>query len=464
GFAEGRFEVLGLRNRFAPEITAAISAVSRSANALFIGAVAVAGLAALGHLIVTDYPLSQLVDHVVTGIPFLDPAGLSLAIFFLGLAAVGWFVGIRWVRLGLTGLGLGLLIYSASFEIALPVVAVAWGVLTVVSLGTVRRLVVLPLDPGADRITLTTVVERTPFAASALGLGFLIAEALGYATPEAINLHIQGLTQLGGTPFLDEATFVLATLALTALACGWTWGGDRSLALGGIGAAAALAWLLPLEVRSGYAVAGWSALALGCLAATRRLPGGRMPLAWAALALMGTGALVTLVYVAPPSRLVVDPSTVVLGWPLLSDATVALGSLAIALALGGRLYGDPRWVAPALALAGATVVYLLSVAVVDRFQAQVGSQPLDVLQKEAQVALSVLWSGLGAVAFAVGIASHRSQVRLFGLVLLGIATTKVFLVDLAFLDVAYRVLSLVALGVVLLVSAAIFSRTQRAAQ
>jgi uncharacterized membrane protein len=37
---------------------------------------------------------------------------------------------------------------------------------------------------------------------------------------------------------------------------------------------------------------------------------------------------------------------------------------------------------------------------------------------------------------------------------------KVFLIDLAALDVAYRVLSLVALGVVLLVSAAMYSRMQ----
>ncbi|HEY5434673.1 MAG TPA: hypothetical protein VIK13_05530, partial [Candidatus Limnocylindrales bacterium] len=49
----------------------------------------------------------------------------------------------------------------------------------------------------------------------------------------------------------------------------------------------------------------------------------------------------------------------------------------------------------------------------------------------------------------------------FGLGLLGLATAKVFFVDLAALDVAYRVLSLVALGVLLLVSAAVYARTQR---
>jgi uncharacterized membrane protein len=41
-----------------------------------------------------------------------------------------------------------------------------------------------------------------------------------------------------------------------------------------------------------------------------------------------------------------------------------------------------------------------------------------------------------------------------------LATVKVFLFDLASLDVAYRVLSLVALGVLLLVSAFAYSRMQ----
>jgi uncharacterized membrane protein len=113
-----------------------------------------------------------------------------------------------------------------------------------------------------------------------------------------------------------------------------------------------------------------------------------------------------------------------------------------------------------LAFAGVVVVYLLSVGVVDVFQRQVGARLLEDLQKEAQVGLSVLWSVLGGAGFAAGLVMHRPPIRLFGLALLGLATVKVFLVDLAALDVAYRVLSLVALGVLLLLSAVFYSRTQ----
>jgi uncharacterized membrane protein len=98
--------------------------------------------------------------------------------------------------------------------------------------------------------------------------------------------------------------------------------------------------------------------------------------------------------------------------------------------------------------------------VVDHFQVQVAARPLEELQKEAQVGLSALWSVLGAAGFATGLVARRPPVRLFGLGLLGLATVKVFLVDLAALDVAYRVLSLVALGVLLLISAAVYARMQ----
>jgi uncharacterized membrane protein len=164
--------------------------------------------------------------------------------------------------------------------------------------------------------------------------------------------------------------------------------------------------------------------------------------------------------VAPPDRLVVDASTDVLGWPILTDATVALGALAVALGFGAALNRQEPWARPVLIVAAVAGVYLLSVGVVDLFQRQVGTRSLDDLQKEAQVGLSVLWSILGGVGFAGGLLTHRPPVRLFGLALLGLATVKVFLVDLAALDVAYRVLSLVALGVLLLISAVFYARMQ----
>ena len=58
----------------------------------------------------------------------------------------------------------------------------------------------------------------------------------------------------------------------------------------------------------------------------------------------------------------------------------------------------------------------------------------------------------------LGLRTHLAPIRRAGLALLGLATAKVFIVDLAALDVAYRVLSLVGLGVLLLVSALVYAR------
>jgi uncharacterized membrane protein len=180
-----------------------------------------------------------------------------------------------------------------------------------------------------------------------------------------------------------------------------------------------------------------------------------------AIGLIALGLVVAVTAIAPPSRLVVDATTVVAGYPILTDATVALVSLALALAAGAFLYrAEPIGRAGAIS-AAVVLLYAISVGVVDVFQQQVGTRPLVDLQREAQLALSLVWSALGGIAFVVGLRSHLPTVRRAGLALLGLATAKVFIVDLASLDVAYRVLSLVGLGVLLLVSAVVYARQQQ---
>jgi uncharacterized membrane protein len=106
-------------------------------------------------------------------------------------------------------------------------------------------------------------------------------------------------------------------------------------------------------------------------------------------------------------------------------------------------------------------VYAVSIATVDLFQAQVGiGLAVEELQKQAQVALSVLWAVIGSVVTVIGLRVHRAPMRLAGLALLGVVTMKVFVVDLAALDIAYRVLSFAALGALLLAAAYLYSRMQ----
>jgi hypothetical protein len=421
---------------------------------------ALIGLVVLAHLVVLDFPIYQLGRQILSNYPYVGQEGLSLAAALAALVAVGWVMRAPWIRLGAAGIGLALLAYTVTFEVDLPHVTVAWGLLGLASVSVVRRVAPVGLLPDPRRPFLEIVAERLPYAAAGLALLFLGVQALWFADPVSFGRYVTGNLQLDRTPFLDQRTYALAVLAATVILYGWMWRGVMPGLRGGVAAALVVAWLLPFEIRAGYAVAGWSALALAGLWMLRLVPSARLLLGLASLVLAAFGAVVALAIVAPLARFVVDPSTTVLGWSLLTDATVALGSLAIAAGVGALLHRGERLSLPALIAAGVAVVYLLSVGVVDQFQLQVAARPLEELQKEAQVGLSALWSVLGAAGFATGLVARRPPIRLFGLGLLGLATVKVFLVDLAALDVAYRVLSLVALGVLLLVSAAVYARMQ----
>jgi uncharacterized membrane protein len=171
-------------------------------------------------------------------------------------------------------------------------------------------------------------------------------------------------------------------------------------------------------------------------------------------------ALEILVVIAALDRLVVR-STPFPEAAVFNSGTLAVAAMAAVLVGRALLPPRDRDARIAALLAGAWVVYLLSIGTVDLFQANLGGGvALEELQKQAQVALSVLWAVLGVAAFVTGLVRQSTTARLFGLGLLAIVTAKVFIIDLAALDVAYRVLSFVALGLLLLGAAYLASRFQ----
>jgi uncharacterized membrane protein len=445
----------------AGSVTAEATRIARPAVGVVGG---LAFLAVLGHLVTQDFPAWKLGEAILSTFPYAGAEGLSLAAALVALAGMAWLVPVRALRLGAAGIASALLAYSVTFEIDRPHVMVAWAVLVVLSLVMVRRVTRIELLPAGALsrgfAPLAAFGDRVPYAAAAFAAVLLAVQGLWYAGVVPFVGHVLGDLAPADVPFLDVRSYALAILALTAVAAGVTWTGTIARLVGGVAGAIVVAWLLPFELRPGYAVAGWSALALGGAWLIRLVPANRLLVGLPGAALAVFGGVVTLAIVAPPDRLAVDAVTLVPGLPILTDATVALGSIAVALGLAGYLHRADSRVRWAFVAAGVTAVYLLSVGLVDVFQREVGSRSLEALQKEAQVGLSVLWSALGLLGFASGLRLHRPSIRLSGLALLGLATVKVFVVDLASLDVAYRVLSLVALGVLLLVSAFAYSRMQ----
>lgn len=68
-----------------------------------------------------------------------------------------------------------------------------------------------------------------------------------------------------------------------------------------------------------------------------------------------------------------------------------------------------------------------------------------------QYALSAVWTAYGAVLIAVGLIRRNASLRWIGMVLLAITIVKVFFLDLRELDIVYKILALLGLGLVLIV-------------
>jgi uncharacterized membrane protein len=140
----------------------------------------------------------------------------------------------------------------------------------------------------------------------------------------------------------------------------------------------------------------------------------------------------------------------------LARAAVAIAAFAVAALFSAReLRERPPELRTVVEAAGAVaLVYLPSIVIVDATSSGDGGE----LDQTPQVLLSAFWSALGLAALVYGLFRDERRFRLAGLVLLGVAVVKVGLYDLAALDEIYRVLSFIALGLLLLAGAFAYQR------
>ncbi len=419
---------------------------------------------AASHLVLVEYPLPV---GAPADVPFLDERGAALAFFLVGLAVAVAVLPERRPRSWAVALGLLVTSLAIGSELrGIPVVA-AWSAVAVAGAAIWKALPRLPerpvgwtvegLVPSILRPGVPTG-ELSDVAVPAMsGLAGLLA--VGHATSVELPVASFGQVFPPAIPFTGDGALTAAILIVATLACTAVVGGRLAWRVGLIATGAILAYTIPYEVYAWAVAVLWSALGVAGFGLAVVDAGGRRPFLVAGGLVLAAAALVAVGIVGPPTRLVAEamPS---FRYPVVTGETVAaLGSVAVALAALAWLHRAERWARWAEVGAGAVVVYLLSVAIVDTFSAQVGGPvALEELQKQGQVALSVLWTIGGVVGFVGGLVTRRLELRQGGLGLLALATAKVFLVDLSSLDVAYRVISLIALGVLLLGSAWMYGR------
>ena len=298
----------------------------------------------------------------------------------------------------------------------------------------------LTRDPSGHPLALTALVPAIA-ALAWLAVRFLAGGAGG---------------DLPAVPFTDETTLatglVVGFLLVAAAAARTTL--VRAVLV--VTSVVLVAVLLPLELPLAMAVLGWSLMAIVTLIVSRRLAG---PYARTARELAGgliaTAIGATLLVIAPPDRLVLELTRVPPDAGPPNVATLATVAVAAALAVAAWCCrATTRWAAWLWVGAGTALGWGVSVAIADAFALRIANgADAQETARQAQVALSIAWASMGLGTMLVGLLRDVGPARQAGLGLLAVATVKVFVYDLATLDIAYRVLSLVGLGVLLLVSA-----------
>ena len=110
---------------------------------------------------------------------------------------------------------------------------------------------------------------------------------------------------------------------------------------------------------------------------------------------------------------------------------------------------------------------LYSLAAVGYFRSRMeGEQDairLRDLELAKQLSISVIWAVYGAGLLLAGRVRRVRLLRLMALALLGLTTLKVFLLDLSALDRAYRIVSFIVLGAILLAVSYLYQKSQQRA-
>jgi uncharacterized membrane protein len=366
--------------------------------------------------------------------PVLVGAGTSgLALAFMIVALVATVAVLLWQRWG--WLALGAFLISApqlavwawdtdALLLPLTMLALYWCLFVVAAIGYELRVPTAKL-----RVSSASVLLLNAGVAAALGWGLVDdrGAAVG-ATAWVLGVTLAHIL-LGAFGFRQRMSTEIATLVVAI-----------GVGLSGV--------TLALALDGPALVAGWCAEAV-ILAWVSARTGEQRALVFS-FAFLGLAILHTLVDEAPPDSLVNGVADL----PLALVAVLCVGAAAFLMYLFVPLTDLQMAL---LGIGSVALVYAASLTIVDVLQGDATEQ-----SQTAQVALSAFWGVVGLGAIVAGLVTDVRALRFGGLALLGLGVAKVFAYDLSELEQIYRVLSFIAVGIVMLVGAYAYQRVRTA--
>ena len=412
--------------------TAVQEVIGQEAGLLVAGVVGAAGAAIAvrwrSQFVAALALLGALAAPVLVG---GETTGVSLAFVIVALVAT---VGaLLWQRWGWLALGAFLisapqLVYWSwdrdDLLLPLAMLALYWCLFVVAAIGYELRVPVSTLRVSSASVLLLN-------AALATALGWTLVDDRG--SSQGATAWVVGVTAsyivLGGFGFRRRMSTEIAAL-LVAVGVG----------LSGI--------TLALALDGPALLAGWAAEAV-ILAWVARRTGEQRALVFSVV-FLGLAALHTVVDEAPPDSLIDGVADL----PVAVVAVLCVGVAAVIVSQLVELV-DVRLVL--LGVGSVAILYAASLTIVDLLQGD-AAEP----SQSAQVALSMFWGIVALGAIVIGLVRDVRELRYGGLALLGLSVAKVFAYDLSELDSLYRVLSFIAVGIVLLVGAYAYQRVRTA--
>lgn len=224
-------------------------------------------------------------------------------------------------------------------------------------------------------------------------------------------------------------------------------------------AAVLLVIFVPLQLKDAWVLAGWSLQAallcyLGLRLADKRIRGGF----WALLSL----ALLRLLITEWPRFLHPEQYRFLIN----RTALLTFGFIAFLILLSLLFHRfrqeDYKLPVEVIILAGSAALLLLIFGSLDIYRFGEARAWItgnsDYYHNLALLMISLFWGVYAAALMAAGFLRKIPMLRYTAIALFGLTVAKVILVDLSFLDLAYRIISLVALGLILLAVSYLYQR------